>query len=378
MNKYCLDDKSLEALLGTSLDHQDRFRLESHLGECPDCQKRLLDLSGSIELVPPLPDHEPESIEQPTDEFLESLKQMVARETTIDMPVIRTGEEARPSTSTLEIRPEIPGLKIQELIGRGGMGSVYKAVQLGIDREVAVKVIPLGEDQAEIREHALRGASILASMNHPNIVRLFHVGQTPDFLYGVLEFVPGGDLKTALRRGPWGVRRAVAFMERLARVVGHLHENSVIHGDLKPGNVLLSDSKTPVLADFGIARYVKPAGESSRPASLGGTLCYMAPEQFCECEDKVSPATDVHALGIILHELLTGRTPFDVRPRSLVPDRIRKLEPHAPSAMRADVPSSVDEICLKCLRKDPSDRFSSAIELADQMRTLMGGSSRPS
>lgn len=370
MKSRCPDDRALEALLdGADGSDTGRTAIEAHLDHCTRCQDRLVALAGSTDLsssnedTPPFPD-------SPSQEFLDSLKRQISLATTIDMPV--TGAEAvrfvldGPSQSW----PEIPGLEILEVLGRGGMGTVYKAIQRGIDRVVAVKVVALGDSPDETRERARRGATLLASMDHPNIVRIHHVGQQPGFVFGVLEYVASGDLKKALREGPWPIGRAVLFMETLARVVGHLHERGIVHADLKPANVLMAGPVTPKLADFGIAKSLSP-GFGIDAAGIGGTLPYMAPEQFGEKRENLAPATDVHALGAILYELLTGRSPFDARPRSAIPERIRNFRPPAPSSIRAGIPQSLDAIVSKSLEKDQSGRFSDASGMADALKTLI-------
>lgn len=370
MNSHCPDDRALEALLeGADSPDTRRTSIEAHLDHCVRCQDRLVALAGSTDLsslsedTPPFPD-------TPSQEFLDSLKRQISLATTIDMPA--AGTEAVPFVldGPSHSWPEIPGLEILEVLGRGGMGTVYKAIQKGIDRVVAVKVVALGDSPDETRERARRGATLLASMDHPHIVRIHHVGQQPGLVFGVLEFVPGGDLKKALREGPWPIGRAVVFMETLARVVGHLHERGIVHADLKPANVLLAGPVTPKLADFGIAKSIA-AGSSIDAAAIGGTLPYMAPEQFGESRENLAPATDVHALGVILHELLTGRSPFDARPRSSIPDRIRNFRPPAPSASRAGIPPSLDAIVSKSLDKDQAGRFAHAQGMADALRALI-------
>ncbi|MBI1324642.1 protein kinase [bacterium] len=370
MISQCPDDRALETLLEAGdLPDTGRSAIEAHLDHCVRCQDRLVALAGSTDLSG-LEDDTPPFDESPSQEFLDSLKRQISLATTIDMPV--TGNEAVRFVldGSSQNWPEIPGFEIIEVIGRGGMGTVYKAIQKGIDRVVAVKVVALGDSPNDARERARRGATLLASMDHPHIVRIHHVGQEPGFVFGVLEYVAGGDLKKALREGPWPIGRAVVFMETLARVVGHLHERGIVHADLKPANVLMAGPVTPKLADFGIAKSLTP-GTRVDPAVIGGTLPYMAPEQFGDTRENLAPATDVHALGVILHELLTGRSPFDARPRSTIPVRIQTLRPPAPSSIRAGIPPSLDAIVSKSLEKEQSGRFPDASAMADALKILI-------
>lgn len=371
MNSPCPDDRSLEALLATSApgDESERSSIEAHLDDCVRCQDRLLGLAGKTDFSSLADDAMPYA-ETPSLEFLESLKRQISLATTLDMAAISEDGDRFILDGPSHTLPELPGLEIVEMLGRGGMGTVYKAIQKGIDRVVAVKVIPLGTRPDETRNRARMGATLLGSFDHPNIVRLHHVGQVPGLLFGVLEFVDGGDLKKALREGPWPIGRAVVFMESLARVVGHLHARRVVHADIKPANILMAGPVNPKLADFGIAKTIRLDGEVVGVA-VGGTLPYMAPEQFGERPTEVSPATDVHALGIILYELLTGRTPFDARPRSVIPDRIRTFKAQAPSTIRTGIPPEVDAIVLRCLEKEPDHRFRDADSMAESLRVLI-------
>lgn len=370
MKSLCPDDRALEALLeGADSPDGGRTAIEAHLDHCQRCQDRLLALAGSTDLSS-LSEDTPSFPDEPSQDFLDSLKRQISLATTIDMPVTGTEVVRFELDGPGQSWPEIPGLEILEVLGRGGMGTVFKAIQKGIDRVVAVKVVALGDAPDEARERARRGATLLASMDHPHIVRIHYVGQQPGLVFGVLEFVAGGDLKKALREGPWPIGRAVVFMETLARVVGHLHEQGIVHADLKPANVLMAGPVTPKLTDFGIAKTLTP-GAVIDAATIGGTLPYMAPEQFGDSRHHLSPATDVHALGVILHELLTGRSPFDSRPRSSIPERIRTLQPPAPSSIRAGIPPSLDVIVSRCLEKDPASRFPDAQFMAEALRALI-------
>lgn len=370
MNSLCPDDRALEALLeGADSPDAGRTAIEAHLDHCVRCQDRLVALAGSTDLSS-LSEDTPSFPDEPSQEFLDSLKRQISLATTIDMPVTGTEAVRFVLDGPSHTWPDIPGLEILEVLGRGGMGTVYKAIQKGIDRVVAVKVVALGDSPDETRERARRGATLLASMDHPHVVRIHHVGQQPGLVFGVLEYVAGGDLKKALREGPWPIGRAVVFMETLARVVGHLHERGIVHADLKPANVLMAGPVTPKLADFGIAKTISP-GSSIDAAIIGGTLPYMAPEQFGESRENLAPATDVHALGVILHELLTGRSPFDARPRSSIPERIRTFRPPAPSSIRAGIPPSLDAIVSKSLEKDQAGRFPDALGMANALRALI-------
>jgi serine/threonine protein kinase len=266
----------------------------------------------------------------------------------------------------------LPGLEVLEEIGRGGMGTVYRAIQKGLGRVVAVKVIDQrGRAGADRRDRARRGAETLARLEHPHIARVHLVGEHEHLVYGVLEYVAGGDLRRGLRDGPWPIDRAVAFVGKVADAVGFLHDHGVVHGDLKPANVLIAGPTDPKLADFGIARYPgDPVAAAPHPRPRG-TPGYMAPEQARGRDDLIGPATDVHALGAVLHEVLTGRAPFAGRSRALVLEQICLRVPDPPSRSRPEVPAEIDAICARCLAKDPSDRYPNAGVLARALRSWL-------
>jgi serine/threonine-protein kinase len=381
MDVMCLDRATLAALLAEALSPRDREDLERHLDACPACQTALLDIAGPIHLgpTPETPDLDDTEAEAPSGEFVESLKKMVQdmvaapRAEPVTTEPEPDPENASGPTSGL---PRLPGLEVLEEIGRGGMGTVYRAIQKGLGRVVAVKVIDQrGRDGADRRDRAHRGAETLARLEHPHIVRIHHVGEHEHLVYGVLEHIAGGDLRHGLRDGPWPIDRAVEFVRRLADAVGFLHENGVVHGDLKPENVLIAGPTDPRLADFGIARYPGgPAADGPHPhphPHPRGTPGYMAPEQARGQEDQVGPPTDVHALGAILHEVLTGRPPFAARSRALLIEQVCLRVPEPPSRSRPEVPAELDAICARCLAKAPADRYPDAGALAHALRNWL-------
>ena len=347
----CPEPAALAQLLDYFLPEDRRQALEAHVGGCASCQARLLELAGEVEISPETPDT-PDS-ETPSTEFLYSLTKKVVDEITSESTLIRHPERNAGASTP----PKLPGLHILEELGHGGMGTVYKAVQEGLDRIVAVKVIDVRGANERLRARAARGAKILASLEHPNMVRIFQVGERDGRIFGVLEYIDGGDLKSSLKGGPWPVDRAVGFMTRLADVVGYLHSHGVVHGDLKPANILMAGWTEPKLVDFGIARLPgDPASPEPHPF-LRGTPTYMAPEQAQGRDDLLGPATDVHALGLILFELLNGRPAFSGRSRTAILQKVCFQVPRRLAPQRDDVPAWLDEVIAKCLAKSPTDRF---------------------
>lgn len=304
----------------------------------------------------------------------------------------------RPTYQRAEALPEVAGYEILGLLGRGGMGVVYRARQLGLDRTVALKMILTGfqagpKDLARFRAEA----AALARLQHPNIVQIYDVGETGSRPYFVFEFVAGGSLAQYLQGRPQPVRPAAQLVNTLARAVQVAHANSVIHRDLKPANILLRDERedatgesveagslaprlaslTPKITDFGLAKFDGGDGEAPSPrghtatGDLLGTPNYMAPEQAMVPRQPVGPAADIYALGAILYELLTGRPPFVGETPLATVMHVLNNEPVPVTSLQPNVPRDLETICLKCLRKEPRRRYGSALELAEDLQRFL-------
>jgi serine/threonine protein kinase len=201
--------------------------------------------------------------------------------------------------------------ELLEELGKGGMGIVYRARQVKLDRLVALKLIRSGSlADTEERSRFDAEARAAARLQHPHIVQVFEVGEHDGLPYLALELVGGGSLARQCRGQPWEAHRAARLIEQLAQAVQHAHEHGVVHRDLKPDNVLLTADGTPKITDFGLARRTDIDAGLSRSGLLVGTPSYMAPEQAVGKSKAVGPAADVWSLGVLLYELLTGRPPF--------------------------------------------------------------------
>jgi tetratricopeptide (TPR) repeat protein len=277
-----------------------------------------------------------------------------------------------PVTTAKECTPEKPvidGYEVLEFLGRGATGQVFKARDQRLGRVVAIKI--LGEDaDADQRERFRRESTAAAQLHHPNIVGIYEVGATKSGRpYLVLEFVPGGTLQSELLTGPMSPADSAAALAIVARAVAHAHQHGIIHRDLKPANILvgLAESASNAqwkIADLGLARTTN-SPMLTKTGAVIGTPAYMSPEQADGQE--ATEQSDVYALGAILYECLVGRPPFRGATVLETLDQIRRLEPVPIRHQRPTVPPDLETVCLKCLAKEPSRRYQSAGDFADDL-----------
>ena len=268
-----------------------------------------------------------------------------------------------------------PGYEVLGELGRGGMGVVYRARHVALDRPVALKVV-LGATHAgpDQLTRFRAEATAAARLGHPNIVQVYEVGEHAGQPYFSLELVDGGTLADRLRGEPQPARLAAELVRTLARAVEHAHSRGIVHRDLKPGNVLLADG-VPKVTDFGLAKQSTGDSHLTQTGQVLGTPSYMAPEQAAGRGHEVGPAADVYALGAILYECLTGRPPFRA---AAVMDTVLQVlhdEPVPPSRLQPKLPRDLETVCLKCLAKKPEHRYASAVALADDLDRFLNGES---
>jgi WD40 repeat protein/tRNA A-37 threonylcarbamoyl transferase component Bud32 len=276
-------------------------------------------------------------------------------------PERRTGTEAPV--------PAIPGYEVLAVLGRGGMGVVYKARQTALHRLVALKMILAGGHAAdEDQRRFLAEAEAVAALQHPNVVQLYEFGRHDGLPYLTLEFVPGGSLADKLQDPPLPPREAARLVEQTAQGIQAAHGRGIVHRDLKPANVLLTEDGTPKVTDFGLAKRVEVGSGLTATGAVIGTPSYMAPEQAGGQGKRVGPAADVYALGAILYECLTGRPPFKAATMLDTLLQVVGGEPVAVRQLQPGVPADLETICHKCLQKEPVRRYASAAELADDLR----------
>lgn len=257
-----------------------------------------------------------------------------------------------------------------EEIDRGGMGVVYRARQVSLDRTVAVKMVLSGQfaSEAEVRRFHTE-AEAAASLDHPNIVPIYEVGEHEGQHYFSMPFVDGRSLAARVSDPTFEIScgAAARLVATVARAVHYAHQRGILHRDLKPGNILLDAQGEPHVTDFGLAKRVGLDSGMTASGSVVGTPHYMAPEQAAGKSKHLTTAADIYGLGAILYHLLTGKPPFEADTPLEVMRQVVEQEPKPPSSIRCHVDRNLETICLKCLEKDPQRRYGSAGALADDL-----------
>jgi serine/threonine protein kinase len=302
------------------------------------------------------------------------LRQRIARREQLrgifEMPTLGASEVAAP----LPPLPQVAGYDILEVLGRGGMGVVYKARQHGLNRIVALKMILAGASASPQDLSRFRAeAEAVAQLAHSNIVQIYEIGEQGGCPFLALEYVGGGSLAQHLDGTPVAPKQAAETVVALARAVQHAHERGIVHRDLKPANVLLHADGTPKIADFGLAKRADSNQVHTLTGTILGSPSYMAPEQAAGASDKIGPATDVYALGVILYEMLTGRPPFKGATLLETIEQVREHDPVPPRFLLPKTPRDLETICLKCLEKSPQRRYASAADLAADLQAFLDG-----
>lgn len=342
MSGDCLTAEDLRRLGREPLGSVTLGRIERHVADCEHCQERLESLART--------DH--------SESFSASAL-------------------SDPRSFSM---PTIPGFLITGVLGRGGGGVVYEALQSPIGRRVAIKVVSSPQTlDAKTRARWLREAKTLGQFRHPNVVQLHDAGEFDGQLYLVLELIPGGSLKSVMT-GPLSPRESARLIETIALAVDSLHQAGVLHLDIKPANILLDgpvgtdlNACRPILSDFGIALNASDRSGDGPMLEPRGTPAFMAPEQAGGLSDSVGAAADVFALGATLYAMLVGRPPFQAATAVKTLDWVRHRDPVSPRALIPDLPRDLETICLVCLEKDPSRRYGSAAALAEDLRRWLDG-----
>jgi serine/threonine protein kinase len=281
----------------------------------------------------------------------------------------RTTDATTPAVELPRVR-YFGDYELLEVIARGGMGVVYKARQVSLNRLVALKMILKGELATPRDVERFRAeAEAAANLDHPHIVPIYEVGEHEGQQYYAMRFVEG----TSLARHPRADARTEASrIAAVAAAVHHAHQRGILHRDLKPSNVLIDSAGTPFVADFGLAKRVDAERSLTEPGALVGTPRYMAPEQAAGRKD-LTVVADVYSLGVVLYERLTGQTPFTGETVHEILRQVEEAEPPRPSSIMPGLDRDLETICLKCLEKEPAKRYGSAQMQVDDLERWLRG-----
>ena len=313
----------------------------------------------------------------PTHQGSASTRKLAGPEASADRAPVKTlleVSESYTNPATGAVIPRLPGHEILGELGRGGMGVVYKARQLALNRLVAIKmVIGGGHAGPEQVARFQAEARSVAALQHPNIVQIYEVGEWQSLPYFTLEFVDGGTLDKTLKGQPQTPEQAARLTETLARAMQFAHERGIVRRDLKPQNVLLTATGEPKITDFGLAKNIEGEASQTKSGALMGTPSYMSPEQARGDHKSVGPLADIHSLGGMLYEFLVGRPPFLGSSSMETLMQVLRDDPVPPTRLVPKTPVDLETICLKCLQKDPAKRYQSAAELAEDCRRFLAG-----
>lgn len=383
MRSPCPLQSRLDSFLAGQLDVGDESIIEQHVDICAHCQKRLEELTADSLHAPRLASAS-KLVEEPlTPRLRQSMADAYSTELATYNGTI-SGERTKPENRRpAEEWPCVPGYDVVNLLGRGGIGVVYRATDHKLKRTVALKIIRQQASPDE-RERLQREAEALAALRHPGVVQIFEIGEFAGRPFLALEYVAGGSLSRFAHGKPQAPRAAARLIATLAETMHVAHQRGMVHRDIKPANVLLQwDNESrihddlaycqPKITDFGLVKNMSVDSGLTHTRDLLGTPNYMAPEQAGGDPETVGPACDIWALGAILYELLTGRSPFHGATALDTLMLVRQSEPVPPCRLQPKLSRDLETICMKCLEKVPSQRYASSQALADDLNRYREG-----
>ncbi|MBW3595947.1 MAG: serine/threonine protein kinase [Planctomycetes bacterium] len=328
--------------------------IEAEAAEHPDFGDELRRLWGAAMLADALGSH---------------LSQVSA---THDSPAVDEPPAEPSSWHSLQLPYVLGDYELLEEIGHGGMGLVYRARQISLGREAAVKMILRGRmaspaDLARFRAEA----EAAARLDHPGIVPVYEVGESEGRPFFSMKYVAGRTLAQVLSEGPMPPREAAELLNDVCRAVHYAHQQGVLHRDLKPSNILIDEQGRPHVTDFGLAKQAADAASLTKTGAVLGTPAYMAPEQAAGSRGQVGPASDVYSLGTILYHMLTGRPPFQAASPVDTVLLVLEQDPPPPRLVNPKADRDLEMIALHCLQKPPDLRYRSAAALADDLTAYL-------
>ena len=283
-----------------------------------------------------------------------------------------SGPAQETPSGTLELPCRLGGYELLEELGRGGMGVVYRARQLGLDREVAVKMILRGQlASPPDRERFRAEAEAAARLDHPNIVPVYEVGEAEGRPFFSMKYIAGQTLSQVLAEHPLPAREAARILAAVSRAIHFAHQKGVLHRDLKPSNILIDAEGEPHVTDFGLAKRITEPVSLTKSGAILGTPSYMAPEQAAGARGEVGPASDVYSLGAILYHMLTGRPPFQAATPVDTVLLVLEQDPVPPRVINPKADRDLEMIALRCLQKPADLRYASAESLADDLEAYL-------
>jgi serine/threonine-protein kinase len=284
-------------------------------------------------------------------------------------------DRANMPTSDILIGTRIGGFTILDRLGAGGMGTVYKARQESMDRDVALKIIIPGAytELDDFGARFEREAKLCAALNHPHIIKVFDYSKNEagGRAYLAMEMHSGGSLARVISGRPLPIEKVLRLAEQVASALDYAHARNIVHRDLKPENVLLDESGNAILSDFGLAKLSKATTALTQQGIILGTWAYVAPEQWRGLD--LDPRADIYAFGIMLYEMLTGHVPYQgATTEALIHQHLHEW-PKPVSSQRFDLPAAVDSVLIRTLAKDPTDRYQSSTEVIQAFRAALVG-----
>lgn len=357
----CLTREELRAVLSDEPAAPESKSASAHLNDCAQCQALADELSDDRELR-----HDYLQCRAAID--FESVPiDLFSSDPMVGSTMVDTPRASPPSTELLGVPPTTLGrYQVKSPISRGAFGEVWRAYDPILDRDVAVKLVrqEIAVDP-RYREGFLAEGKKLAALEHPGIVKVFDVGTFRGYTYIVTELLTGGTLSSWMQSNRLPFRDTARIVAAIARAAHAAHLKGLVHRDIKPGNIIINASGDPRLADFGLAVSEQEQLEEG-PGSVG-TLPYMSPEQVTGRSHLVDARTDIYSLGVVLYRALTGKLPFENSDHERTRMLIELKDPRPPRTIDDHIPADLEAICLKCLRKEPSDRYTTALDLAEAL-----------